>query len=71
MCSRSRVSWSPTASCLRTVQRALDDSSWLGRAHSAGRDRQLLNLLGYGMAVNSIALHRHRRVAAPPGELAA
>ena len=27
--------------------------------------------LGYAIAVNSIALHRHRRVAAPPGELAA
>jgi hypothetical protein len=54
-----------------SINRALDDSSWLGRAHSAGRDRQLLNLLGYAIAVNSIALHRHRRVLAPPGELAA
>jgi hypothetical protein len=54
-----------------SINRALDDSSWLGRAHSAGRDRQLLNLLGYALAVNSIALHRHRRVAAPPGQLAA
>jgi hypothetical protein len=54
-----------------SINRALDDSSWLGRAHSAGRDRQLLNLLGYAIAVNSIALHRHRRVAAPPGQLAA
>lgn len=54
-----------------SINRALDDSSWLGRAHSKGRDRQLLNLLGYAIAVNSIALHRHRRVAAPPGELAA
>ena len=54
-----------------SINRALDDSSWLGRAHSAGRDRQLLNLLGYAITVNSIALHRHRRVAEPPGELAA
>jgi hypothetical protein len=54
-----------------SINRALDDSSWLGRAQCAGRDRQLLNLLGYAIAVNSVALHRHRRVAAPPGALAA
>ena len=32
---------------------------------------QLLNLLGYAITVNSLALHRHWRVVAPPGQLAA
>ena len=54
-----------------SINRALDDSSWLGRAHSAGRDRQLLNLIGYAIAVNSLALHRHRRVARTTRPLAA
>lgn len=54
-----------------SINRALDDTCWLGRAHSAGRERQLLNLLGYAIAVNSLALHRHRRALAPPGQLAA
>lgn len=54
-----------------SINRALDDSCWLGRAHSAGRERQLVNLIGYAIAVNSLALHRHRRTLAPPGELAA
>jgi hypothetical protein len=54
-----------------SINRALDDSSWLTRAHSVGRDRQLLNLLGYALTTNSVALHRYRRTAAPPGQLAA
>jgi hypothetical protein len=54
-----------------SINRALDDTSWLGRAHSVGRGRQLLNLIGYAIAVNSLALHRYRRTAAPPGQLAA
>lgn len=54
-----------------SINRAFDDTCWLGRAHSAGRDRQLLNLIGYAIAVNSLALHRHRRTLAPPGQLAA
>jgi hypothetical protein len=36
-----------------------------------GRERQLVNLIGYALAVNSLALHRHRQTLAPPGELAA
>jgi len=54
-----------------SINRQLDDSQWLGRAHSVGRTRQTLNLIGYAIAVNSLALHRHRRAQAPPGELAA
>jgi hypothetical protein len=51
----------PLRSDAESINRALDDSSWLGRAHSVGRARQLVNLLGYALAVNSLALHRHRR----------
>lgn len=32
-----------------------------GRAHSLGHERQLLNLLGYALMVNGLALHQHRR----------
>jgi hypothetical protein len=31
---------------------ALEDTLWLGRAHSLGHSRQLLNLLGYAVMVN-------------------
>jgi hypothetical protein len=61
-----------------SINRALDDSMWLGRAHSRGAARQSVNLLGYALSVNSLALYLHRqRVAAgnegnsPPGEAAA
>jgi hypothetical protein len=39
---------------------------WLGRAHSIGHARQHLNLLGFALTVNSLALHRHRRHRAEP-----
>ena len=38
----------------------------LGRAHSIGHARQHLNLLGFALHVNSVALHRHREREAPP-----
>jgi hypothetical protein len=44
-----------------SINRNLDDTLWLGRAHSVGHRRQLLNLLGYALMVNGLALHRHRR----------
>jgi hypothetical protein len=39
-----------------------------GRAHSLGHARQHLNLLGYALMVNSVALHDHalRRVGPLP-----
>ncbi len=61
----------PMRSDAESINRHLDDTMWLTRAHSAGRERQLVNLLGYAIAVNSLALHRHRRTLAPPGALAA
>jgi hypothetical protein len=51
-----------------SINRGLVDSMWLGRAHSIGHARQLVNLLGYALMVNSLALaeHRERSRAAPP-----
>jgi hypothetical protein len=43
-----------------SINRALEDTMWLRRAHSLGHRRQLLNLLGYALSVNSLALARHR-----------
>ena len=44
-----------------SINRGLDDSMWLGRAHSKGARRQSVNLLGYALMVNGLALHRRRR----------
>jgi len=33
---------------------------WLGRAHSVGHARQWLDLLGYAIMINSMALLEHR-----------
>ena len=43
---------------------------WLGRAHSKGHKRQLMNLIGYALMVNGLAIHLHRKrqAAAPPGD---
>ncbi len=57
-----------------SINRALDDTLWLRRAHSIGHERQHLNLLTHALGVNSLALHRHRRPAAssePPEACAA
>lgn len=55
-----------------SINRALDDTLWLRRAHSIGHERQYLNLLIHALVVNSIALHRHRqRSSEPPLPLAA
>ena len=51
----------PRRNDAESINRGLNDSLWLGRAHSLGHDRQHLNLLGFALMVNSIALHRHRR----------
>ena len=56
------------------INRALDDTLWLRRAHSIGHQRQHLNLLTHALVVNSLALHRHRRRASssdPPEACAA
>jgi hypothetical protein len=44
-----------------SINRALEDTLYLGRAHSVGRRRQLVEVLGYALTMNSLALNRHRR----------
>lgn len=47
-----------------SINRNIEDSLWIGRAHSLGHRRQTLNLLGYALMVNSLALARHQRPTA-------
>jgi hypothetical protein len=51
----------PRRNDAESINRHLDDTMWLGRAHSIGHARQYLNLIGFALTVNSLALHRHRR----------
>ena len=51
----------PRRNDAESINRNLDDTLWLGRAHSIGHARQHLNLLGYALMVNGLALHRHQR----------
>jgi hypothetical protein len=44
-----------------SINRALEDTLWLRRAHSLGHRRQLLNLLGYALMVNSLAVARAKQ----------
>ena len=53
-----------------SINRALDDTLWLRRAHSVGHQRQHLNLLTHALGVNSLALHRHRARNSDPPALA-
>lgn len=39
------------------INRGLEDTLYLGRAHSVVHARQHVNLLGYALMVNSLALH--------------
>ena len=48
-----------------SINRHLDDTLWLGRAHSSGRHRQGLNQLTYALCVNGLALYLHRRRRQP------
>ena len=55
-----------------SINRALDDTLWLRRAHSVGHERQHLNLLTHALVVNSLAIWRHAtRHGDPPVPLAA
>ena len=44
----------------RTSKRVTELPIWLGRAHSMGAQRQLLDWLGYGLVVNAVARPRSR-----------
>jgi hypothetical protein len=54
-----------------SINRGVVDSLYLGRAHSVGHARQHVNLIGYALMVNSLALHRCRPARAPDRALAA
>ncbi len=47
-----------------SINRGLDDSLWLRRAHSLGHHRQHLNLIGFALMTNSLARARHRATTA-------
>lgn len=49
-----------------SINRHLDDTLWLRRAHSVGHRRQLLNLITYALGVNGLTMHVHRHGLAPP-----
>lgn len=42
-----------------SINREIDDCMWLARAHSVGHLRQKVNLIGYALMVNSLALREH------------
>ena len=45
----------------KSINRGLDDTLFLRRAHSVGHRRQWINLLGFALMVNSLALMEHRK----------
>jgi hypothetical protein len=51
----------PRRNDAESINRNIEDTLWIGRAHSIGHARQHLNLLGYALMVNGLALHRCRR----------
>ena len=54
-----------------SINRGIDDSMWLARAHSVGHQRQKVNLIGYALMVNSLSLLEHRLRGDPARPLAA
>ena len=55
----------PRRNDAESINRDLDDTLYLRRAHSVGHARQHLNLLGYALIVNAVALHRHAKRRTP------
>jgi hypothetical protein len=49
-----------------SINRHLDDTLWLRRAHTVGHRRQLLNLITYALGVNGLSMHVRRQGLAPP-----
>jgi hypothetical protein len=48
-----------------SINRGLDDTLWLTRAHSIGHLRQTVNLLGHALMVNGLTLLEHHRRREP------
>jgi hypothetical protein len=55
----------PRRNDAESINRGVDDSLWLGRAHSLGHARQHVDLLGYALMVNGIALQRQAKRRQP------
>lgn len=51
----------PLRNDAESINRHLDDTLYLRRAHSLGHQRHLLNLLGFALSVNSLTLLRQTR----------
>ena len=49
----------PGCSDAEAFNRLLEDSLWLKRAHSVGHRRQLVELFGFALKNNALALFRH------------
>ena len=49
----------PRRSDAESINRALDDTLWLRRAHPKGRLRQLFELMGFALMTNALAVFRH------------
>ena len=49
-----------------SINRHLDDTLWLRRAHSVGHLRQTLNVLTYALGINALTVHLHRQRHGPP-----
>lgn len=48
---------------IESINRGVEDSLYINRAHSKGHKRQLVNLLGYAIMVNGLALLLHHERA--------
>lgn len=56
----------PRRNDAESINRHLDDTLWLRRAHSVGHRRQALNVLTYALGVNAMAVHLHGQRHGPP-----
>lgn len=52
-----------------SINRALDDTLWLRRAHSKGARRQSVNLIGFAIVTNAVACYLHERRTSIEGNL--
>jgi len=55
----------PRRSDADSINRHLDDTLWLRRAHSVGHYRQTLNIITYAVGINALASQLHRQQAPP------
>lgn len=53
---------------IESINRNLEDTLFLNRAHSKGARRQLVNLIGFSIMTNAVAVFLHRQRAMPDPE---